>query len=369
VATILAIDDDPVVIQLLEYTLRRAGHQVFSAKDGQAGLAMTETERPDLVIADVMMPRLNGYEYCRRVRAQPDMAHIPILIFSARFQQVDQQTAMEAGATAYMGKIVDPSEIVAQVEKLLSTAQAAPEARLGSVIALFSLHGGVGVTTLAVNLAVAAAFSRREPAALVDMAPLAGHAAMMLGLPSTGGLRKSLEKADRIGVEALRPYWQAHASGVQVLSSPLEPGEAGEISPSAVHPLVASLRQAFPFAFLDLPPTLSQTTTAALAAADRVLLVLTPDVTALQSAAVALQAMSLAGVSNERIWLVLNAPGGPGLSPETITQALKRPLAAAIPYEPGMLPAVNERRPLILSGSKSAGVQAIARLAAQLMGG
>ena len=98
------------------------------------------------------------------------------------------------------------------------------------------------------------------------------------------------------------------------------------------------------------------------------LLVLTPDVAALQSAVVALQAMSLAGVSSERIWLVLNAPGGAGLLPEAITQALKRPLAAAIPYEPEMLPAVNARRPLILSGSRSAGVRAIARLAAQIMG-
>jgi pilus assembly protein CpaE len=315
-----------------------------------------------------MMPRLNGYDYCRRVRAQPELAQLPILIFSARFQQVDQQTAMEAGATACMGKIVDPAELVAQVEKLLSEASATPGVRLGSAIALFSLRGGVGVTTLAVNLAVAAAFSRHEPAALIDMAPLAGHAAMMLGLPSTGGLRKSLEKADKIGGEALQMYWQAHASGVQVLSSSLEPGEAGEISPSAVHPLLASLRQTFPFAFLDLPSTLSRTTTAALVAADRVLLVLSPDVTALQSAVVALQAMSLAGVSDERIWLVLNAPGGAGLPPETITQALKRPLAAAIPYEPEMLPAVNARRPLILSGSRSAGVQAIAGLAAQLLG-
>jgi pilus assembly protein CpaE len=367
VATILVIDDDPVVIQLLEFSLRRAGHQVLSAKDGQTGLAMTLEQRPDLVVADVMMPRLNGYEYCRRVRAEPEMAQLPILVFSARSQQIDQQTAMEAGATACQGKTVDPAELVAQIEKLLSAAHATPGVRLGSVSALFSLRGGVGVTTLAVNLAVAAAFSRREPAALIDMVPLAGHAAMMLGLPATGGLRKSLEKADKIGGEALQMYWQAHASGVQVLSSPLEPEEAGEISPSAVHPLLASLRQAFPYAFLDLPSTLSRTTTAALVGADRVLLVLTPDVTALQSAAAALQAMSRAGVCDERIWLVLNTPGGPGLPPETIAQVLKRPLAAVIPYEPEMLPAVNARRPLILSGSRSAGVQAMARLATQLM--
>ena len=366
-ATTLVIDDDPDVTRLIEFALKRAGHQVQTARDGETGLAITQAEHPDLVIADVMMPKLNGYEYCRRVRAQKELADIPILVFSARFQPIDRQTALEAGATDYMSKTVSPSELMTHVEHLLASSPAA-RVKTGSVVALFSLRGGVGITSLAVNLSVAVALSRRQPAALIDMAPLAGHAALMLSLQPTGSLRKALEIGGEISVESLRPYWQTHESGVHVLSSPVLPGEAGEVPAASVEPLATSLRQAFPLALLDLPPRLSQTTTAALTVADRVLLVVTPDLASLQSAAVALQAMNLAGVSDERIGLALNTLSNvPGLSPEAMVKALRRPLVATIPYEPEMLSALNARRPLMLAKPQSAAAQAIAGLAAQLV--
>ncbi len=367
-ATILIIDDDPDVVRLIEFALRRAGHRVLTAKDGETGLAITQAEHPDLVIADVMMPKLNGYEYCRRVRAQEDLADILILVFSARFQPIDRQTAMEAGATDYMPKTVEPSELVAHVEELLSTSPAAAKVKAGQVVALFSLRGGVGVTSLAVNLSLAVALTRRQPVALVDMAPLAGHAALMLDLRPTGGLHKALASDGLITAETLKPYWQIHDSNVQVLSSPMSPGEAGEVPPAAVQPLADSLRQTFSLALLDLPSTLSSSTAAALTAADRVLLLVTPDVASLQSAAIALQALNTLEVDTGRIWPVLNTPGGVGgLSPEAVSKALRRSLVATIPYEPGMLSALNARRPLMLSSPKSAAAHAIARLAAQLM--
>jgi MinD-like ATPase involved in chromosome partitioning or flagellar assembly len=203
---------------------------------------------------------------------------------------------------------------------------------------------------------------------LVDMAPLAGHASLMLNLRPTGGLRKALETEKGINSAILQPYWQAHDSGVQVLSSPVSPVEASEIPPKLVNPLVATLRQAYQIALLDLPPHLSGTTSAALASADRVLLVISPELASLQSTAVTLQALGNMGVEDKRIWLVLNAPGGVGgLSPEAVAQTFKRSLAATIPYEPGMLAALNARRPLMLASPKSAAAQSIARLASELL--
>jgi len=367
-ATILIIDDDPDVTRLIEFALRRAGHEVLTARDGETGLAITQAQHPHLVIADVMMPKLNGYEYCRRVRAQEALADILILVFSARFQPIDRQTALEAGATDYMPKTVSTTELVAHVEDLLRASPHTPQVKLGSVVAIFSLRGGVGVTSLAVNLVVALAFSRRQPVALLDMAPLAGHAALMLGLRSGASLRKILEAVKEVKAETLQPHWQTHDSGVQVLSSPISPAEAGEISPASVHPLAASLRQAFRLSVLDLPSLLSGATAAALTAANRVLLVVTPEVASLQSTVVALQALTTIGVDAQRIWLVLNTPGGVGgLSPEAVAKSLQHPLAATIPYEPDMVAALNARRPLMLASPKSAAAQAIARLAAQLL--
>jgi pilus assembly protein CpaE len=368
VATILIIDDDPDVTRLIEFALKRADHRVLTARDGETGLSITQTERPDLVIADVMMPKLNGYEYCRRVRALEDLADIPILVFSARFQPVDRQTALEAGATDYMPKTVQPSDLVAHIESLLRESPSAARVELGSVVAVYSLRGGAGVTSLAVNLSTAIALSRRQPTALIDLAPLAGHAALMLNLRPGSGLRKALAAAQKIEAETLQPHWQVHDSGVHVLSSPVSPGEAGEAPPASIQPLTANLRRTFSLTLLDLPPILSGTTAAALTAADRVILVVTPDVASLQSTAVALRALSTMGVDDERIWTVLNTPGGVGgLSPEAVTKALQRILKASIPYEPDMLAALNARRPLMLASPKSAAAQAIARLAAQLL--
>ncbi len=367
-ADILIIDDDPDVIRLIEFALKRAGHTVLTASNGESGLSITQRRHPNLVIADVMMPRVNGYEFCRRVRAQEDFADIPILVFSARFQPIDRQTALEAGATDYLPKTVGPSDLVAHVERLLRKPPPAAKVKLGSMIAVFGLRGGVGVTSLAVNLSVAVALSRRQPVALIDMAPLSGHAALMLGLRPTGSLHKALASGEEIKAETLKPHWQTHETGVQVLSSPVTQSPAGDVPPAAVQPLVISLRQTFRLAFLDLAPTLSRTTAAALTAADRVLLLVAPDLASVQSAAVALQVLSNMGIENERIWPVLNTPGGVGgLSSEAVVNALKRPLAATIPYEPGMLAALNARRPLMLSSPKSAAAQSVAQLAAQLL--
>jgi len=99
-----------------------------------------------------------------------------------------------------------------------------------------------------------------------------------------------------------------------------------------------------------------------------VLLVISPELASLQSTAVTLQALGDMGVEDKRIWLVLNAPGGVGgLSPEAVAQTFRRSLAATIPYEPGMLTALNARRPLMLASPKSAAAQSIARLASQLL--
>jgi pilus assembly protein CpaE len=367
-ATILVIDDDPQLVHLLDLTLKGAGHEVLKAIDGETGLSITQEQRPDLIIADVMMPKLNGYEYCRRVRAQQDLADIPILVFSARFQPVDKQTALQAGATDYMSKTVGPAELLERVEGLLSASPAASKASLGSVVAVFSLRGGVGTTSLTVNLSVAVALSRQQPIALLDMAPLAGHVAPMLNLRPTGGLRKALGSGQQVDAQLLRPYWQAHDSGVQALTSPLSPGEMGELSAGLVQPLATHLRQAYSLALLDLPSRLSGATAAALSAADRILLVVTPDMASLLSAIVAFQALDAIGVADRQVEVVLNRPGGVGgLSLEAVTKTLKRPVAAEIPYEPDMVSSLNARRPLMLASPKSAAAQAIAHLAGQLM--
>ncbi|HMQ56434.1 MAG TPA: response regulator, partial [Anaerolineae bacterium] len=91
-AKILIIDDDQDILRLLEYATQRRGHQVTIKKDGIEGFAAAEADTPDLIVCDVMMPRMTGYDFCRRARSSLNLKDVPIIIFTARFQPIDKRT-------------------------------------------------------------------------------------------------------------------------------------------------------------------------------------------------------------------------------------------------------------------------------------
>jgi two-component system, OmpR family, alkaline phosphatase synthesis response regulator PhoP len=124
---ILVIEDDPATLRLVDYSLRHEGYQVISASNGLEGLRKAIGESPDLVILDVMLPGMDGFEICHRLKSEPATAQLPILMFSAKAQEIDKDTGIKVGADDYLTKPAAPSEIVSRVEKLLAKKkQAAP---------------------------------------------------------------------------------------------------------------------------------------------------------------------------------------------------------------------------------------------------
>ncbi|HXW00707.1 MAG TPA: response regulator, partial [Anaerolineae bacterium] len=124
-ANILLVDDDKNILRLLEFTLKRAGHSVMMCDDGVQGLAQVKAQPPDLIVADVMMPKMTGYEFCKQVRTKLELKDIPIIMFSARFQPVDKQTALDAGATDYLSKSTSPDTLLHRISELLPAQQPA----------------------------------------------------------------------------------------------------------------------------------------------------------------------------------------------------------------------------------------------------
>ena len=122
VKRILAVEDDPNALELMVYTLERKGYQVIPAKDGLEALKKAQDEHPDLIILDIMLPGLDGYEVCRRLRQIPETAVLPILMMSAKARQEDKDAGLKKGADDYLAKPVDPLEMVARVETLLAGA-------------------------------------------------------------------------------------------------------------------------------------------------------------------------------------------------------------------------------------------------------
>ena len=117
---ILLVEDDPSAIRLVGYALEQEGYEVLTAANGVEGLRKAREEEPDLLILDVMLPGLDGFELCRRLRADAQTAGLPVLMLSAKAQEIDKTTGLKMGADAYLTKPADPSEIVSRVESLLA---------------------------------------------------------------------------------------------------------------------------------------------------------------------------------------------------------------------------------------------------------
>ncbi|MBI4571456.1 MAG: response regulator transcription factor [Chloroflexi bacterium] len=115
-ASILVVEDEPSLLSTVAFNLRREGYRVLTAADGEAGLATARRERPDLLILDLMLPRLDGLEVCRRLRQE---SAIPILMLTAKADEVDRVVGLELGADDYVTKPFNPRELVARVKAVL----------------------------------------------------------------------------------------------------------------------------------------------------------------------------------------------------------------------------------------------------------
>lgn len=125
-ARVLVVDDEPDLIRILEFGLRAAGYQVEIAVDGQEGLKKAREIRPDIILLDLMLPKLDGYKVCRLLKFDERYRHIPIIILSARTQEGDQALAKEMGANRFVTKPYEFGEILAHIEALLKASSVLP---------------------------------------------------------------------------------------------------------------------------------------------------------------------------------------------------------------------------------------------------
>ena len=118
-ARVLVVDDEPDLVRILEFGLKAAGYQVETASDGQEGLKKAREQKPDIILLDLMLPKLDGYKVCRLLKFDERYKHIPIMILSARTQEGDQTLAHEMGANRVLTKPYEFSEILQHIQALL----------------------------------------------------------------------------------------------------------------------------------------------------------------------------------------------------------------------------------------------------------
>jgi DNA-binding response OmpR family regulator len=117
---VLVVDDDPVIIRLLEVNFEMEGFEVVAAVDGMDGVEKCRQHLPDIVVSDVMMPKLNGLELCVAIKADPATDGIPVVLLSAKAQVADIRAGLDAGADDYVTKPFEPLDLIDRVNKLLA---------------------------------------------------------------------------------------------------------------------------------------------------------------------------------------------------------------------------------------------------------
>ena len=116
---ILIIEDDRDIVEMLEYNLQEEGYETISALNGEKGIALAGKEQPDLIILDIMLPVMDGFEVCRNLKNDEKVAHIPIIILSAKSQETDKVVGLELGADDYVTKPFSPRELIARTRAIL----------------------------------------------------------------------------------------------------------------------------------------------------------------------------------------------------------------------------------------------------------
>jgi len=359
-AKILVVDDDPNVQRLLQYTLKQEGYEVVSAVDGAEGFRLWASELPDLILLDVMLPKLDGYQVAQKIRAEEgEGSHIPIIMLTAEREVEQKVRGLRAGADDYLIKPFHPAELLARIKSLL--ARFAPKelmlARppLGRVLAFYGAKGGVGTTTIAINAAIALHRELGRKVSLIDGNLQFGDHRVFLDL---GLDRKSIVDvvtAPSMDQDLIKQVLVKHDSGIDLLLAPPTPETAELVTTNHVPVILDHLRDLYDYILVDIDKRLDDINLGILESAETVFVVMTADLSCLKNVRLVLETIGHLGFA-DRVQLVLNRSNAfTGISVKNAEGALRKPIDHQIVNEyRGAISALNSGAPFMFTKSDSA---------------
>jgi CheY-like chemotaxis protein/MinD-like ATPase involved in chromosome partitioning or flagellar assembly len=306
---ILIVDDDLDSLKLIGLMLQRQGYEVVAANAGMQALAKAASDHPNLIILDIMMPDMDGYEVCRRLRANAETRSIPIIMFTAKTLVDDKVAGFEAGADDYLTKPTHPAELASRVKNVLARTATQPknkEVARGTAIGIIGVKGGVGTSTVALNL-TAALHARGENPLLADFRLGAGSIGPMLGLNQITGMANVLNKpVTEIRSGLIEREVVLHQSGLRVLLSSYRSKE-GQLNytPEAASALIRTLRATGALTIYDLGSGLPPMTAKLQRDMDQIILIVEPNPVSLILARDILQEIETPSSGADRIHIVV----------------------------------------------------------------
>jgi DNA-binding response OmpR family regulator len=374
---ILIVDDDIDTLKLVGLMLERKGYEIIAANTGKKALKLTQEKIPDLILLDIMMPEMDGYEVARRLREKPETANIPIIMFTAKSQTEDKIQGLEAGADAYITKPTQPRELFAQVKAILKRApkqpppaQASP-GEVGTLIGVLAAKGGIGVSTLATNLAISIHKETNENTILSDFRPGMGTISLDLGFGNTTGFTNFLKGERNITERELEGSLINHKSGVKTFLSSPHPEHAKYITREKTFQEIANrLRYLGSYTILDLGSSLIPMIAEVTQLCDQIILCVEPAPHNVQQTKELYQALIENGIGEGRITSVLinRQRSSIQLSWEQVEEQLGRPIATVFTPVPEMAyQSARTNRPMILQNPESVTAQQFSKLSNLLL--
>jgi pilus assembly protein CpaE len=362
---VLLIDDEPIYNKMLQPIMERNQYELAYARSGSEGLVTVASFKPDVIILDVRMPDLSGFDLMLRLRSDPRYASIPVMFVTGQNQLDDKLKAFELGADDYMEKPFSPEELVARVGILLRRSKnaAAQEvktqddyANTCTMIAVHSLRGGVGCSSVAVNLAVALYDLWGLPTLLVDTVLSAGQDAMMLDLtPRTSWENFYHIPPTNIDEELVEQMYTPYKTGLRMVAAPKNSLDPELFSEDFWRVTFWKFREQNKFVVFDTPHDFAGSTLQVLDNASKILLLITPEMAALRGAVCAFDIYSKLGYPDDKIKLVLNnVTNLPGIKPAQIEKVLKRSIDMQLPNDSAeAYRALNFGEPFVLKNPES----------------
>jgi CheY-like chemotaxis protein/MinD-like ATPase involved in chromosome partitioning or flagellar assembly len=284
---ILIIDDDVDTLKLVGLMLQKQGYQIIAAANGEQGLTRAEAENPDLILLDVMMPEMDGYEVTKRLRVNSLTANTPILMFTAKTQLDDKVTGFESGADDYLTKPTHPTELIAHVKALLARSSKGkvstsplPGEKRSMTIGVLAPRGGQGVTTVAVNLGDALRIATKSDVIVAELRPGMGTLGPDMGEANPSVLTELLSaNLSDLSRQKIQEKLYTHKTGLRLLFGSVQAKDGLLMNaPALMEALVNRMSYLTPYLVLDLGAGLTPLTQKLLPSCN-ILLVLVEPVT------------------------------------------------------------------------------------------
>lgn len=379
-AKILIIDDDLDTLKLVGVMLQRQGYEISAATDGRQGLAKAIAEKPDVILLDIMMPEMDGYEVARQIRKNPAIQTTPILMFTAKTQLDDKVTGFEVGADDYLTKPTHPSELQAHVRALVARVNessagdgsSAAQLEAGLVIGVLAPRGGLGVSTIACNLAGAFYSRTHAPVILAELTPGRGTLGMELGVSGPYGLNRLLSgKPTEIDREKIQTSLVKHESGLQLLLASQNPRDVSLTAQTrnfvVLVPCLATMAR---FVVLDLGSGLPPHVEGILPLCNQRVVITEASPNTVGQTRIMLDEISALGIDPSSISVVLNnrVRSDTQILSSEVQKLLGHPLALVLPPAPEMLLAAGKAHmPAVIADPANTTSQQLLKLADQFV--